>query len=398
MTRGQIARKKRNEKIIAALRAGEFIETLARRYGFTRKYIFNIAKDAGAAHLIKHNKLYTHEQQKLAARDARILEALKQNKEWGAIAREYGITRERVRQIGVKGGMPVQRRDFRKSRERDKNILNDFHRGLTIRELSAKYKVADGWVGKVIKKATGKGMRERQAERDKQITEQFRKVKNARTLSDEYKMSITSIHTILRRNGIHLQKIGKEKTLARNRQILEQFKQGVSASQMEEQYGLKDTSIRFILRQQGWRLNEMLEQRRAERKRQIAEGFRRGLTPKKLSEKFAISIPILYRTLHENGISIQKIKREKTRARNKRISECFPRLTPEQLAGKFAISIQTVYKALSENGISIKEAVKENKRIRNEEIKALYRRGASLKELGERFGLTQDHIYRILRT
>lgn len=108
----------RNHRILQALRAGTSIDDVADEHELSAAYIATIAREAG--HVPKHDQPADGS---LSERDQFIVSRALEGDTFSDIGRDYGISRERVRQIvkkhegvGARDGLQTQRRKARHGR------------------------------------------------------------------------------------------------------------------------------------------------------------------------------------------------------------------------------------------------------------------------------------------
>lgn len=176
--------QQRNAAICAAYASGEPVQTIAARHEVGAQVVYIIASSLGISRPPQPRKFRPQRQPLNVERNAAMREAYESGRSLESVGQEFGITRERVRQLLVKSGlldrhngseMPwrkeilqrkadkeaksAARKAFRK--ERNDKICALYKEGKTYREITEFFGLGKGFISQIEKVVRDAGMMDR---------------------------------------------------------------------------------------------------------------------------------------------------------------------------------------------------------------------------------------------
>lgn len=292
--------------------------------------------------------------------------------------------------------------------ERNKVIAEWYDEGATIVDLAAEFELNQNYIRQIIREQRPEIVQqwreERQVakmKRDQQIKMQYKVGKTAAELSEAHDLTLSTIHRVLREQGIDLIDERAIKLRERNRVIKQYFEKGMTIAEIEEEVGLVEKIIRDILKGQGVDLRKWgWERRKAKREarlRQIVVRYDAGATIEDLAEEFNLTGNTIRKMLKTEGRGAPKVSLSPNHDRDQVIRARFEGgATVQELTQEFNLSDGWIYQILKKGKKSARTRKRQHYKGRNLRIVVRYDEGLALRELCDEFELSEGRIRNIL--
>lgn len=216
-------------------------------------------------------------------RNAKIVAAIKNGKTNNEIAEMYALTREHIRQIGIKGGLMAVNNQ---KKARNIKIIKDFKKGIMFEELSLKYNLSYSILNEILG-ANGlpSEFKTRRTLRNKKIIEMFHQGLSCRKITSLFNLHYVTVLAVLNRQGLYY-RISPEKATIRNNKIILDAKNGKRSSEISKKHSISAKRIQQIVSGAGFFYRKMLKVRNEK----IMQEFKKGVTKKKLALKYKLGV------------------------------------------------------------------------------------------------------------
>lgn len=232
-------------------------------------------------------------------------------------------------------------------------------------------------------------------ERNKKIKEMLNAGNTLREISEKFNISKT-LPSLLKNNYEDIQNRLLEK-IRTYEKVIELYKEGYTVSEIAEKMGTTKQNISRILKLGNVsRESGGISKRRERIVKKIKEMTEQGITLERISEKLGISEMSVRKYAYDEGIElISETSLRVTRLKEQAIELKKQGMTQVEIAEKLGLSQGYVSKFLLDENIRTR-LKEEEYRERDQKIYEEYQKGLTVKELSEKFNLTEINIRRIL--
>lgn len=222
----------RNLDIVTRYEGGENVAVIAEHFGLSKAAIYKIAGEHDA-HRIYYRDWEIHEARK--TRNAKMCEAYLSGRSLDDVGQEYGITRERVRQILVKNGHDDRHNGFltevrvsKRARDQEKAFERKarkeywaherqrcrelYNAGLKYHEIAGELQHSMGWVQNEVWRTggpdrnltmIGQARKERLTEEQKrEMVERYSRGEHVRTIGNDHGVHLSTVYQLAVKAGV----------------------------------------------------------------------------------------------------------------------------------------------------------------------------------------------------
>ena len=214
-------------------------------------------------------------------------------------------------------------------------------------------------------------------------------------LAEKYGVSSFTIRERLRENGV---KIRPKKINLPMEEIISEYESGLSVLKLADKYGVNHSVIYKRLEENGVKLRPRDNKIKLPME-EVISYYQSGMTTIQLAEKYGVAFNTIGRKLKENGVKLRSRGGKINLPMEEIISEYQSGLSTYQLGEKYGVKSDTIGKRLKENGVKLRPKGRDKSKIKlpMEEVISYYQSGMSLKQLGEKYGVSPSAIYRRLK-
>lgn len=251
---GKEKHRERNRQIVERVQKGESTHAVAAELELGQPAVAHICRQAGINSRNERKKWEERQAQERRERNRQIAERISAGETLAGLAREFGLTRERVRQIGRNAGISVRAM----KRERNAEIVERIRAGETTAAVARKFGLSTNHVTHICRQSgtsvhamSQERERSKHRERDQEIVRRIKTGETQAALAREFGLPPHRVSRICREAGIRPRgRLNDKKQLqARNAEIVRRVKEGDPLAAVAKRFGLKPSYVDFICRE-----------------------------------------------------------------------------------------------------------------------------------------------------
>ena len=239
--KGKGQRQARNAAIVRRVQAGESPSALAEEYGLNIDTVRDICRKAGVNLLAVWKK-------KSQARNAEIARRVKEGESQTAVAMELGLSRERVRQICKVAGFSKQE----ETRKRNAEIARRVKAGEAPDTVAEAFGLKPSTVGGICRKAgvSVQASRKETQERNAEIVRRVKGGESTKDVGKDFGLTNDQVSYICRKAGLrHRNRMSdKDQREKRNAEIVRRVQAGEATKDVAKDFGIARVTVNYICR------------------------------------------------------------------------------------------------------------------------------------------------------
>ncbi len=401
---GQDARQERNRQIVKRVAAGEKLAALARDFGLTPERIRQICINA---------ELRLGDLRRVRNRE--IVRRVAAGEHYTSVAQDIGLSSTYVSTICQSMGFDIRRRHDLKERnrrivgrvidgEKRKVIAKDF--GLTPEQIS------------VICRRAGIRVKDRRLstkdrqERDRQIVKRVAAGETRTSVAKDFRLTPGHIGLICRNAGLHFdgQQLNTKARQDRDQQIVKRVAAGETRTSVAKDFGLTTAYASLICRQAGLRIKEyrprLSTKEQQERDQQIVKRVAAGETRTSVAKDFGLTPAYASLICRQAGLRVKEHRLQlSAKERQERDQQIVKRVaageTRTSVAKDFGLTPGYASLICRQAGLSLKDRKLQlsvkERQERDQQIVKRVAAGETRTSVAKDFGLTPGYASLICR-
>jgi Mor family transcriptional regulator len=272
----------------------------------------------------------------------------------------------------------------------ENHIINDFKRGLTLKEIKDKYKINEIYINVLRKKA---GLRSvpliPKNELNKTVFADYKNGLSKIALAQKYNMGYFEIDRVLRKNKKYIH-ITKQKIKRQNKKIIDLFEQGMTVKSIAQKVGLSIYYVHKAVEIDKETADKLINDSR--RNQKLIESYHQCKNVNQLSDQFAMPVVHIRFILRMHGKN--NTKNSNNKCIEKIISGVKSGKSLRQIAEQYNFNREYIRKVCRDAGV--KSNYGKILTERNAEICRDYKNGMQKIQMVEKYGLGWTRIKQIL--
>lgn len=229
----------------------------------------------------------------MVERNKLIVKSLINGKSKKDVAMQFGLSKERIRQILIEEGLGYKQKKERMMLETQ--IISEYLLYATTKELQEKYSLS---VPYILHKAGA--AKQRRQDRNLKIAERYKQGASDQAIAALFNITSTTVRNVLAEQVLYTKRIrlNSAKLRQREKQIIALFNQEMCNREIAAHFGIHKNYVGEILLRLGFSAKQRNHERRHQHKLQILQYRQSGLRTKEIAARMGLKPHYIQHIIH----------------------------------------------------------------------------------------------------